>query len=306
MKSYVRYSLLIFFQINMAFAEIVHLHDPNHTYIVIDSENQSKLPKNFRIISSSILKNINASASGQFSEAELQKIIKKIPKEKNIIIIDLREETHGFINGIAISWYGVYNHANLNITLDKINEDEIKRIDSLRAQKNIELFNIIDKKDGIINSLEGIKVRVNDTYTEEELTKKYNLRYIRFPVTDHLKPNDYIVDQLMNLVKRITINDWLHIHCRAGKGRTTTFLVMLDIMKNAKKTSLEHIIDRHYKLGGIDLAKSNTAAWKKTYADERLIFIKNFYEYCKNNNDNFTSSWSNWIKRKNLNNSSIK
>ena len=42
-----------------------------------------------------------------------------------------------------------------------------------------------------------------------------------------------------------------HFHCKEGIGRTTTFMIMYDIMKNYKEVSLNDIIKRQYLPSGI-------------------------------------------------------
>lgn len=39
------------------------------------------------------------------------------------------------------------------------------------------------------------------------------------------------IDEFIKLYKSLPKDAWLHFHCEAGKGRTTTFLAMYDMMK---------------------------------------------------------------------------
>ena len=103
--------------------------------LIVNMENQKILPRNFRTtidpyknqqttISKKGLSELHASASGQFSENGFNKIKEKVSAE-NIFVVDLREESHGFINGMAISWYEPnYNWGNKNKSLSEILEDE--------------------------------------------------------------------------------------------------------------------------------------------------------------------------------------
>ena len=100
------------------------------TLLIYNKSNNTKstLPKNFRDLSDI---GLNAIASGQFSEGELKEIQKKYPNQK-FIILDLRRESHGFINGKAVSWYGKFNKSNENKTADEIIKDEQTLLEKLK------------------------------------------------------------------------------------------------------------------------------------------------------------------------------
>ena len=68
------------------------------------------MTRNFRDLS---VIGIIAIASAQFSEDELQKLRQKYPNEK-IVIVDLRQESHGFINGKPVSWRSYFEKINQN------------------------------------------------------------------------------------------------------------------------------------------------------------------------------------------------
>jgi len=50
------------------------------------------------------LDQLNVSASGQLSEHDIQSIKDSLTSGNKLIIIDLRWERHGFLNGEPISW----------------------------------------------------------------------------------------------------------------------------------------------------------------------------------------------------------
>ena len=125
--------------------------------------------------------------------------------------------------------------------------------------------------------------------------------YIRLPVTNYSKPDDKIVDGFIKLVTGLPKNIWYHFHCRAGRGRTTTFMSMLDMMYNADKVSSYDILKRQHLLGGVNLTAINTKYSKKLNLciKERLAFLKEFYQYClKNKKNRFKTSWADWKKKK--------
>lgn len=272
--------------------------------LIINMWNEEELPKKFRMSTDPLshendsrpsitgLKELNASGSAQFSEKSLNAILKKIPS-KQITIVDLRQESHGFINGIAVSWYIERNWANKGKTLPEILEDERKRLQEASEHYISILY---------LNRKIPIPVMVNIVQTEAELTAMKNLGYLRIPVTDHLRPTDLDVDLFINFVKSFPKDSlWLHFHCAAGEGRTTTFLSMYDMMRNAAKVKLQDIFLRQHLLGGINFLNENSQDWRKKYFDERKQFLRQFYVYCQQN-PLFEKSWSSWISEQKKNN----
>lgn len=263
--------------------------------LIINNENTSnKLPDNFRIVyngwslrslfsfSSRVgLDKLKASGSAQFSENGLREVLKRIPS-KNLIVVDLRQESHGFVNGIAVSWYGPRNAANLGKTRSEITRDEEKRLRELAIQKRIAINKIQVKIQDIIEKVFPIPIIVIDAYTEQKLVEDSGNRYVRIPVTDHHAPTKENVNQFLAFVGSLSPDTWVHFHCAAGKGRTTTFLSMYDMIHNAKELSFKAIIERQHLLGGKNLAvMSDKNKWKYPYSVQRLKFLKTFYKKCR-------------------------
>lgn len=271
--------------------------------LIINMENQRILPRNFRTTEKTVshatislegLKELKSSASGQFSELSLSKMLEVIPADK-ILLIDLREESHGFMNGIAVSWYGENDWSNQEKDVNEIQQDEQGRLQKALQEKEVLLYQKNSLRDN------PLMIRVNEAYTEKLLAQKKGVQYQRLPVTDHLRPTDERVGQFIALMKDSVLNpaarDWVHFHCSAGRGRSTTFIAMYDMMNNANKASFEDILARQALIGGKDLAEPfEKTDWRYEYHFERLEFLKNFYNYCKEN-PNFEQSWTFWIKR---------
>jgi len=100
-----------------------------------------------------------------------------------------------------------------------------------------------------------------------------------------------MVDYFVASIKAQPENSWLHFHCKHGVGRTDTFMIMYDMMKNYKIASADDIINRQ-----LQLAKFDEKTIKSFYNDERIGFLKKFYDYCKVNGDSFSVKWSEWKK----------
>lgn len=222
------------------------------------------------------LQKLNASASNQLSEFFWKQVIEKSPKP--LYIIDLRRECHGFIKGMPFSWGYSHDHShnyNHSLSAEQIEELELRLI----------------KRD--FSHLEGA------VFSEKQLIESLGAHYLRLPVCDHERPLDPEVDAFINLVIQFKDSAWLHLHCAGGKGRTTTFLSMLDMIHNSQALSADAIIKRHASMGGRDLLEvgdpEKRSPERIRQIKERLDFILLFHQYCKEN-PTFEVTWSDWIK----------
>lgn len=277
--------------------------------LILNARNEENLPRNFRTClqtiasSSSVsrtgLADLRISGSAQFSDLELNVVQSKIPQTTNITIVDLRAECHGFINGIAVSWYTPGNWENLGKTPDQIIAEENKRLAALSTRKEVVITKVISRAhNDVIHQFDQLKIPVSSVSNEKDLTKKHKLDYKRFFVMDHKKPNDEQVEAFVKFVRELPSGTWLHFHCAAGLGRTTSFMSMYDMLRNAKEVSFNDIIARQHLIGGDNLKKTILPENKK-YRDakDRLEFLQNFYNYAKNNRDGFKTGWQDHLKQ---------
>lgn len=269
------------------------------SYISLEYKNTDSLPVNFRKTTDiDLLKNknintkgldvLNASGSAQFTALSLNKLISEINKN-SITFIDLRQESHGFINGNAISLFEEKKNINAGLNSNEVIENENKFLSSIPFGKEIALDN------GAITLIPTV------IDNENNLVSKNKFNYYRLVVTDHKRPTDETVDEFIKFINSKPKDMWLHFHCKDGMGRTTTFLAMYDMIKNSKDVSLEDIIDRQYNLGGKNLLSTN-AEFNEDPKEiqDRILFIKNFYNYTKTNNDNFKTTWNEWRNANNI------
>lgn len=254
------------------------------TILILNSKNNESLPGEFRIITP-----LGASASSQFTRGGLQKILETLQKQ-NIIIVDLREEPHGFLNGNAISWFSDRNWGNQGESKPSIIRDENEKIHGLSEK----IFTFV-----FIHKTYPVPFWVESAMTEQELTRAFNTEYYRLPITDHIKPSDETVDEFVNFIKKLPKENWLHFHCSAGKGRTSTVLTMLDMMHYSKEISFSEFISRQIEFGGINLlGLSPEKEWKHNYFQDRSNFLQQFHFYCQEQAPDFLQPWSIWKKSK--------
>lgn len=280
------------------------------TALIFDEPYNNSLPRNFRMAGNDFKHSVSSvpdttglsllhiSGSAEFNNLNLPLIIKTIGNY-SLTVIDLRQEIHGFINGMPVSWYGKYDWADLNLTRNEVLTIEKGRLDSLSKLKEVTVIHVLqkDKANDTFLKVSDSTFAVNNVMSEQELTEANNAGYYRITATDHRRPIIADVDRFINLVKAEKPETWFHFHCHAGDGRTTTFMAMYDMMKNAKTVDEEDIIQRQYLIGGIDLSKDDDfPSWDKQFAIERTEFLRDFYNYCKVNTDNFETLYSVWKK----------
>ncbi len=244
--------------------------------IIQDSDRTNSLPSHFRkttdISKATALKSINTkgldklniSGSGQFTISNLPLLIENIDSNLSIIVVDLREESHGFINNTAISFSNLNNNANFGLSLEEVIKKENQDLSSIKLNEPLTLHN------------NNITITPNIVTNERTVAESNNISYLRIPVTDGNLPNDDMVDYFIKFVKNQPENTWLHFHCKAGAGRTTTFMIMYDIIKNGNDVSLHDIIGRQLLLSDI-----TPKSFVDFYVGKRYDFLNKFYNKYK-------------------------
>lgn len=283
-----------------------------HTLLVLDMCNVPEDPKNFRTTSDPLpvikgikwdgMTHLHMAGSGQFSELALKKILQRLNgfnglNVRRITIIDLRQEPHGFLNGNAISWYGPQNATNAGKTSEQIEDNQTHRLDKLASWDVVTVHQILKKtSDAVIAKTKSIEFPVRRVASEVELAQHFHVNYQRIYVEDFHAPIASEVDRFIQIANKLSPHEWIYFHCRAGVGRTTTFMAMYDMMRNAKQVSFHDILARQAAIGGKDFnEKLDPGKWKYKFAVERSNFLKKFYEYAHDNNDNFQTSWTEWL-----------
>ena len=240
---------------------------------------------------------LHTSGSHQYDETQLQNIITRVdPKDFAIHFVDLRQESHVFINGIPVSWYADDDWANVGRSLAWIEEDETLHLVRMVAARSITVGTVVKGKDGQVSMKDPVNVDVKDATTEMGLAHQLGIDYIRIPVSDHCRPTDDMVDRFVTFVHGLPANAWLHFHCHGGDGRTTTFMALYDMIRNAQNVSLDDTVARQSVIGQYHLfnGKSEVEALRAAFM-LRKAFITAFYSYVKEGGY-ATVSWTEWVK----------
>ncbi|TMM11177.1 MAG: protein tyrosine phosphatase, partial [Actinobacteria bacterium] len=129
--------------------------------------------------------------------------------------------------------------------------------------------------------------------TEQEVADAAGFGYFHLTVPDHYRPQNEQVDRFVAFVRDLPPNTWLHFHCRAGVGRTTTFMAMYDMLRDAKTLSMNDILRRQVAVGGKDLLGGDVSG--NDNKTERVQFLRQFYDYAQTNLDGFQTPFTAWL-----------
>lgn len=279
----------------------------NKAVLKLDRADVDQLPRNYRATddpfrvtkdgnypSRAGMSDIHASASSIFSEKEFKQVMAKA--RGHIVVVDLRQESHGYLNGMAVSWFADNNWGNDGKKLEEVKVIERGLLDKALTESPTTVYYFDDEKNV---TTQPFKVDVETARTEEEMVTAQGAGYFRLACSDHFRPEDADVDRFLQFYKSLPQDAWLHFHCFAGEGRTTIFMNMYDILKNAKKVSYDDIALRQGLIGPVDIRNvpDSKKNWKRKAYIERAQFTKHFYDYVKNSPDNLPMSWSEWAKQ---------
>jgi predicted protein tyrosine phosphatase len=179
-----------------------------------------------------------------------------------------------------------------------VEADEQGRIEALSRSPSVLVARVRAKDaEGRLCDVRTEEIACCPAQSEEQAARAQGLGYLRIPVSDHSRPQDQDVDRFIAFVRDLAPETWLHFHCHAGDGRTTTFLLLYDMLQNAQALGLEELAARQHLLGGVDLLHSpSPVAWKEPLSRERAAFLSQFHRYARQGIFE-TVSWSQYLAR---------
>ena len=226
------------------------------------------------------LDTLRVSGSGQPSPAGLalvkEEILKKAPEGTEIWIVDLRQETHFYADDAAMIITDSDNTANRGMSTEEV---------LLLEQETI-------------RTLAGGELAGKNLFTEQQAAEALGMHYVRFAITDHYFPEPDMVDEIVRFYHALPENAWVHFHCRAGHGRTTSLCLMFDILRNPY-LDYETLALRQYLLGGKNLLEKSSGHSLDGILKKQPEMLPLFYQYV--NSERFSASplsWSEWLRRR--------
>ena len=239
---------------------------------------------------------LKTSASSDFSASELDALIAEIRKVHDgpITVVDLRNETHGLLNGNHVSQYGKQNWDNIGRSREDIVEGEKEMIHGTLGRKVEVGGKAPDSPKTVLD--------VTSAETEAEACAKRGIGYFRLTVLDHCFSDPRSIDDFIAFASKLPEDTWLHFHCQAGMGRTNMYLVFYDFLRNPDVPEKD-IIYRHFNLGGNFMYykgdKENEEEYKVPLAKEKAEMIPLVFKYIKDQQPKgFKLSWTEWKSRR--------
>lgn len=197
-------------------------------------------------------------------------------------VIDLRQESHGYLNEDAVSWHGEANAANRGKAAESVERDEQQRLaEAIGTNVQAVPMGHYDEAHIPYTFAES----VTSFATERHVARKSGLGYVRIAATDMRWPEPQTIDDFVNFYRSLPQeHGWLYFHCQAGQGRTTTFMVLYELLENPSATADEAITHQR-ALGGADLSSG-----------ARYEGICRFAQYVRENRaTDFAQRWSDWL-----------
>jgi hypothetical protein len=273
--------------------------DPPPEGSVVDIPDERMLPWHWRSTAKADgkknpgLASLQASGSGQFSRDQFYAVREALPGH-DVVIIDLRQEPHTFLDGAAVSW-GPPDLVGQNRSAGEVERVEQAWTQHLAHGKFATLTRFAPGPLAETGTWERIalKVDIREALTERRMVTEAHWTYLRIAAPDTVVPRDQDIDRLVAFYADLEQSQpWMHFHCDTGGNRTTLFLTLYDMMRNYVRASRPDIIARQRSLGGIDLLAGK-------HKPEREDFLKRFYSYCWQCGPLFRRSWSSWNRRTN-------
>ena len=232
---------------------------------------------------------LRCSGSGQASArgiADLSNQLQAVRKaDEPLWIIDLRQESHGFWNGEAVSWHGPNNAANAGKDAPAVEADETARLQAVLGHESRSIpMGTSDTASG----MQPFTALVRTATTERQEACRSGYGYVRIAATDMQWPEPQAIDAFLTFYRSLTPDSgWLHFHCHAGQGRTTTFMALYEMLRFPGR-SLDNVLAHQRTIGGADLAIPGS----------RYDSLKLFHQYVQENYAaGFTDLWSSWLAR---------
>lgn len=223
------------------------------------------------------LDRLRVSGSGQFSELGFTGLLGQLaPKAtpRQVVILDVRSEDHGFLNGWPVAWRPVDLSQNVPARpAVLLLATEQRRLQRLGMLPIAEVF----LPPQPLIWVGSVTVPVQSTAAEIAVVTDRGTRYTRLALEKDAAPQDYSVDELVRIARSMHSSSWIHVHDQMGTGRATMVMIMLDMMANAKVASAEDIISRQFLLGGVNLAsipfnpELNPLPWDRFYPPSAIV-----------------------------------
>jgi hypothetical protein len=237
------------------------------------------------------------SGSAMFSLEQLAAARSAIGPGLHVTVVDARREPHGLINqGEAVSLYATLDSAHSGLPKADIEADNQAWLLSLMSAGHTSVTTRAAFKAHDPGS-DATNVQVSTSMTERQAVESLGMTYLPLFTPDYMRPDDESVDTVVDMAKAPAADAWLHFHCAEGHGRTTTLMVMWEMLRTG--VDLDTAMRDQVKIGGHDLTRLPAAEPRHTWEGDRLVFLQRFAEYVQEQRTGgFPVKWSEWAAAK--------
>lgn len=297
------------------------LQEPFRFLMDWNNEGKGVLPRHFRTVEDSIAqkvdlsgyKDLRMSESGQFSENEWKAVLQTLGQKyevnpDQIYVIDLREEPHFFINDFSVTLGNdqikdEYRRFEKFEGVDPLSVEKFEKAltKHLKTKQDLPIYKFV-KKPTHQKTGDKVILQIDMVETEKNLIEKSGAHYVRLSVTDDHRPTDPLIDSFLIFLETLPNDAWLHFHCLGGSGRTSSFALIFDMVRNGQKVPLDTLIERNVDFGGakklFDLSSEKAIGMEDGLA--RRDFLLKFYDYVRDKNGLGKTPWSKWAQQKRI------
>ena len=238
------------------------------------------------------LSDLNAYGSGLIYYRDFKNhIINNLQKTgAKIYVINLLDDEIYYHKDRCLRWYGL-GYFNKNLGDDLFSQKIIKTTYK-------KLIRLIYGTPAIYDK--------SQLQTERDIVQDLGGHYY-LPLKGHGEwlNNDQFIEDTIHFFKSIPSNAHLYVHCAHGKGRTTSYLALYDIFRNAKKVPLNDITNRHYCLGREDVLNTKLwpgGTWTQDALDARRDLMVRFHNYMTDTNGYDHQTWTQWNNAQGIHN----
>ena len=228
------------------------------------------------------------SGSAQFSDAQFRDLAMQLRERSGEVwVIDCRLESHGLINGIAVSWCDADNAANRGKTAEEVEAEEA-------ANSNLVGTTVAAYTSEGDRPKDLVELSVEKWETERALVESEGMHYLRLACPDHCWPTGEVIDAFIDFAKDLDEGAWLHFHCQAGSGRTGAFMTIYEMMQKPD-APVEEILLHQAETGSGNLV--DRAAPEKSHVQkERCVLARAICRYIRENRGSgYAVKWSDWL-----------
>lgn len=238
---------------------------------------------------------LTISSSAQPSEEGFNILHNKLSENTKLVVIDVRQEPHFFLNGTPISG------PRLELTGAEILEKEKTLLESLKNEGKISIQKKVDRSQGKKEKVvEDQPLQDGKLCLEEELIKKRSEddTYVRIPIESGVVViAEETIDQLIKIVLEAKNGEKsvrIHTHCSCGRKRSWQSLAHLSFILYSKTMDSSAIFEQLRKIGNVDDIKQPLMS-KKHRSRPSAEYWETFHQFCATQELD-KISWSAWKK----------